>query len=162
MLLPKIEAHVNALVTPPPPPPAISTTPTKTSPIGIPNEDITFSVNHGLNQIKVKKRKLSSDLGVSGKLFFFEKKLELEYFIFSDKLVWVYIEQFRCHQFTTCTTSPRVWLETRLASNAKEWSGWGLFTLYYESILLSYLFRSFQPWANNYLKLKKRLTTSTL
>ena len=68
MLLPKIEAHVNALVTPPPPPPAISTTPTKTSPIStMPNEDITFSVNHGLNQVKVKKRKLSSDLGVSGK-----------------------------------------------------------------------------------------------
>jgi len=73
MLLPKIEAHVNALVTPAPTPPTlqVSTTPTKSSPINIepalPAEDITFTVNP--HHLKVKKRKLSSDLGVSGEFY---------------------------------------------------------------------------------------------
>ena len=43
--------------------PSVTTTPTKTPPNV---NDISFSVNSGLSQIKVKKRKLSSDLGVSG------------------------------------------------------------------------------------------------
>ena len=73
MLLPKIEAQVNALVTPAPTPPTlqVSTTPTKSSPINIepalPAEDITFTVNP--HHLKVKKRKLSSDLGVSGEFY---------------------------------------------------------------------------------------------